>query len=1238
VVVIGGLLSSVEPAHTVSHVSLQARPQSHPWVSPADEDEAVAAALASEGCDPPPRATDSFRGVARCAEDSHSRDTGGEMLPEASNVGGSACTVGGRVFLFGGGNASALASGKGPSDWLRAAPLCVFEKQDDELRLVEALTAPSEKMTAEHAALAEKMEADAKAAAAAAEAEAGSKTKGKKAAAEPAAEQPPVGPPPLLWPGARRWHVCVGVDGLSAESDEGKAVMDKIAAASKPADVDDKAGKGAKGKKPAAKDAAAAVTAAPEDKTLRAVPPPEAAMHGRVFVLGGEGPTASGGWEPVEDSLWVYDTEMCLWFNPAVKMDPVELAAVQEDARLIEEGDPSAPEAPGLDRGLPWVKAVAKCAGTAVPTEEAAASHDGPLPRSRMAATWVSEQRVIVVHGGWRGGDALADTWLLDVDTLLWRRLRVPPLPGPKVTSVPWKSEGSSPRPEDPKLKLQGLRPSGRCWHSAVWVPGIPQAYLRSDPVEAPSRVYRLAAPAPAEEPTKKGKDKGPKKAPAAAAAGAVPSEAEASEASTDARDPWSVAGRLVLVGGLIGTNRSLKLTQSVRSELQAAAAEAESSKPEDNATDLAAWANDVVLDQSVNERMVDQLWLWALDLSTGAWETLTVQDGLPLTTASKWCTCDPRDAVAYRPEPNWQQEVETSRPASRALCAALAERVRPIAVVVEAVVSSPHLEEGTVRVPRLVIAGGKVATPPATPGRLPRRTRASPAVWWLDLSPWRAEEEESARRKAAAEAFAAAPAKQGVASRRECERAPCKDGGVFTGTMVNGLREGEGTAEWKAPEDSWVALPVRFSGTWKRDCPKRGVLVWSDGVEDEGTFELVSVDGWVPSAPGGSMPCVFAMDQLPALSGAGKRTYLSEAGRPLEGWCRLGVELQRKQGAVFNGVFETGVEHGSGKLERPDGSWVRGDWVGGLCHGSGEERTAEGDEYSGEFSLGLRDGEGRVEYAAGGWYEGGWRCGFRAGPGEELTKELHKYRGKFLNGERNGLGHCMYADGGQYEGVWVKGEREGEGCMVWASGRTYTGGWKHDVPHGRGSGTFPSEHATFVGEWRKGAPHGRGRFEWRGGDPLVVTRVYQGAVESGQPHGPGMCAFSDGSVHQGLWAHGQPHGRGQLQVPFANALAQGVWEHGRLVGQVRIRVDESIQLPDMMEPSLTSTGDRETLKASHLAELKATLRGHIPSSSQPIVDAVKVLRGRTPKVPVACTASVSVDGSTIVPESLVIE
>ena len=69
---------------------------------------------------------------------------------------------------------------------------------------------------------------------------------------------------------------------------------------------------------------------------------------------------------------------------------------------------------------------------------------------------------------------------------------------------------------------------------------------------------------------------------------------------------------------------------------------------------------------------------------------------------------------------------------------------------------------------------------------------------------------------------------------------------------------------------------------------------------------------------------------------------------------------MKYDSGAVYEGQFKDGKQHGKGKYTAPDGYQYDGQWVNGVIQGKGKAKFPNGSVYEGEFKDGLFHGWGR--------------------------------------------------------------------------------------------------------------------------------------------------------------------------------------------------------------------------------------------------------------------------------------
>ena len=118
--------------------------------------------------------------------------------------------------------------------------------------------------------------------------------------------------------------------------------------------------------------------------------------------------------------------------------------------------------------------------------------------------------------------------------------------------------------------------------------------------------------------------------------------------------------------------------------------------------------------------------------------------------------------------------------------------------------------------------------------------------------------------------------------------------------------------------------------------------------------------------------------------------------------------------GAVYEGEWKEGKQHGNGKHVFATGDVYEGEWRADDRHGSGSCRYSNGNAYDGQWIEDRREGHGTLTYASGDVYEGGWSAD-----------------------RRHGRGMCRYASGDVFVGNYEAGRDVGEGALWSADGKS---------------------------------------------------------------------------------------------------------------------------------------------------------------------------------------------------------
>jgi hypothetical protein len=153
---------------------------------------------------------------------------------------------------------------------------------------------------------------------------------------------------------------------------------------------------------------------------------------------------------------------------------------------------------------------------------------------------------------------------------------------------------------------------------------------------------------------------------------------------------------------------------------------------------------------------------------------------------------------------------------------------------------------------------------------------------------------------------------------------------------------------------------------------------------------------------------------------------------------------IKRKSlaGFKYDGEFVEGKMHGSGVLERKDGTVFDGIWIAGVF-GKGFIRFVNDDIYQGEWEYGLFHGQGtfitKNEEYNGKWgkgcfisgrktdsfgviYEGVWNKEGKINEGEITFLNGDFYKGEIQNLKMHGQGVLFQKNGVVLEGIWFEG------------------------------------------------------------------------------------------------------------------------------------------------------------------------------------------------------------------------
>ena len=205
----------------------------------------------------------------------------------------------------------------------------------------------------------------------------------------------------------------------------------------------------------------------------------------------------------------------------------------------------------------------------------------------------------------------------------------------------------------------------------------------------------------------------------------------------------------------------------------------------------------------------------------------------------------------------------------------------------------------------------------------------------------------------------------------------------------------------------------------------------------------------------------------------------------------------------------------------RTDAGVYEGQWnlLGERC-GFGRFRANNGELYEGHWESNLQHGQGRVVYNDKTGYSGSWDRGKPNGYGRRIYPNGDQYFGTWANGMKQGLGSLQYTNGDVYVGEYKNGERHGKGCIFYATGERFVGGFHMGVMQGQALIYFPKEQSLFFGNFQDSKANGYGVQSWADG-----TR-YEGEWKDWKQHGWGKMMYWKG-VYEGGWSSALKNGDG---------------------------------------------------------------------------------------------------------------
>ncbi|KAH3732466.1 2-isopropylmalate synthase [Pelomyxa schiedti] len=308
--------------------------------------------------------------------------------------------------------------------------------------------------------------------------------------------------------------------------------------------------------------------------------------------------------------------------------------------------------------------------------------------------------------------------------------------------------------------------------------------------------------------------------------------------------------------------------------------------------------------------------------------------------------------------------------------------------------------------------------------------------------------------------------------------------GGVYTGRLVNGTRDGSGTCKWMNGSET-------YDGNWKDGMMHgRGLHTGASGNTYVGEWYQGMADGW------GLRRCASG------------------------GWY---------EGLYRDAELKRGTWHDSNGEDVLDGEWVWKERINQYeMQGWGAQRrtitiqgaTAIRAVYEGEWCRNQWHGVGT------------WRSPHGSGD---------IYHGKFENGKRSGAGSILFGDGGSYVGGWKDDVFHGWGVRLWANGDRYEGQWACGKENGEGTKTWSKDGSSFTGLWESGVST-KGTRKWPNGDKFEGTFARCGDGSGVACRGEGVATLSSsassilkGTLNNNLFQSGNS----DVQHQMGSSLSQ---------------------------------------------------------------------------------------------------
>jgi hypothetical protein len=156
----------------------------------------------------------------------------------------------------------------------------------------------------------------------------------------------------------------------------------------------------------------------------------------------------------------------------------------------------------------------------------------------------------------------------------------------------------------------------------------------------------------------------------------------------------------------------------------------------------------------------------------------------------------------------------------------------------------------------------------------------------------------------------------------------------------------------------------------------------------------------------------------------------------------------------------------------------------------------------------------------------------------QELSYDGGTYVGDVIDEMPHGRGTLTYPTGHQrkkVEGEWIEGDLHGKGLILYNNGDRFEGDWQYGLLHGMGILNWANGN-KYEGQCLAGKRHGQGTMHWAGGSS------YFGEWVGDKIHGKGTLRNSNGNTYEGQWDKGQRSGQGK------ETFANGTWYEGQWI------------------------------------------------------------------------------------------